>query len=171
MNKGILMAIAFLIVGGIGGFLLLSSSRNSIAPQGKQPASETTKKIEGYQGNVLAGNRAYYIEYNRADYERAISDGKIIFLDFYANWCPLCRTQEPEIYEVFDNLDNDKVIGFRVNYNDSDTDQDEKEFARGLAVTYQDTKIILKDGQEAFRASEFITREQLLTEINKALNQ
>ncbi|MBI4092155.1 MAG: thioredoxin family protein [Candidatus Levybacteria bacterium] len=169
MNKAITILIIVLIVGGIGVLLVLYSNRNSVPQEKQATSSKTERKVEGYQGNVLAGNTAYYIEYNRADYEKAVSDGRVIFLDFYANWCPLCRTQAPEINAVFDNLESDKIVGFRVNYNDSETDQDEKEFAKALAITYQDTKIILKDGRAIFRTSEFVTEEQLLAEINKAL--
>ena len=121
MNKAIIILIIVLIVGGVGGFLFLNSSKTSIAPQDTQPTSpETERKVEGYQGNVLAGNASPFLEFNKADYEKAKTEGKIIVLNFYANWCPICRVEAPELHAGFDELNNPNVVGFRINFNDSE---------------------------------------------------
>ncbi|HLD97198.1 MAG TPA: thioredoxin domain-containing protein, partial [Candidatus Nanoarchaeia archaeon] len=53
-------------------------------------------------------------EFDQATYDAALKEGKIIFLDFYASWCPICKEEEPEIKAAFNELNTDNVIGFRV---------------------------------------------------------
>lgn len=84
-----------------------------------------------------------FYEFDKESYEAALSEGKYVFLDFYANWCPICRAEEPEIKAAFNELSTGNVVGFRVNYNDGDTDDDERALAKKLGVAYQHTKIVV----------------------------
>ena len=79
-----------------------------------------------YSGKVLAGNSSKLIDFNKSDYEKAIASDKVVILYFYASWCPICQAEFPKMQQAFDSLSTDKVVGFRVNYNDSDTDDYEK---------------------------------------------
>ncbi|OGH16465.1 MAG: hypothetical protein A3C30_04720 [Candidatus Levybacteria bacterium RIFCSPHIGHO2_02_FULL_40_18] len=169
MNKTILILITVFVVGGIGAFLLLNSNRTSNELKSQNKSLETSRKIEGYQGNVLAGNVSPFLEFNKADYERAKSQGKIILLDFYANWCPVCRAEEPAIHSGFDELNDPNIVGFRVSFNDSDTDSDEKALAQEFNIPYQHTKVILKNGVEVSRSNEQWTKEDLIGAVNKEL--
>lgn len=170
MNKAITISIIVLVVGGIGGFLLLNSNRNSIAPQDKETIAPVAgKKIEGYQGNVLAGNVSPFLEFDKADYEKAKAEGKIIILDFYANWCPICRAEEPEILAGFEELNNSNVVGFRVNFNDSDTDSDEQALAQKFNIPYQHTKVVLRNGVEVSRSSDSWKKEDVVDSVNSGL--
>jgi len=66
-------------------------------------------------------------------------------------------------------LQSDKVAGFRVSYNDTETDEDEKRLAREFGITYQHTKVILKNGKEINKSLESWDKETFLKEINSAL--
>ena len=128
--------------------------------------------MTGYEGKVLAGNTSPLLDFVKADYDKALLENKIILLYFYADWCPICRVEAPnELYPAFDELTNAGVIGFRVNYNDSNTDEDEKALAKQFGITYQHTKVILKNGIEAVKSMETWDKEQYLQEINKAIAQ
>lgn len=131
------------------------------------------KKEEGVmmKGTVLAGKTAKIFDFNKEDYEKAIASDKLIVLYFYANWCPICRLEIPKFYKSFDNLSTDRVIGFRINFNDGDTDNDEKNLAREFGVAYQHTKVFLKNGQRILKSPETWNEERYLSEINKYLNQ
>lgn len=109
-----------------------------------------------------------YTPFTQAEYDKAKSEGKIIFLEFYANWCPICKTQEPQIEAAFPQIKNEKIIGFRVNYNDSDTDNDEKDLAREFGITYQHTHVILNStGIVEKKSLEFWDSETIKSEIAK----
>lgn len=122
-----------------------------------------------YSGTVLAGNSSPLIDFNKADYDAALKTDKLVVLYFYANWCPICRTEVPEMYAAFNELQTDKVIGFRINFNDDRTDQNEINIARQFGVPYQHTKVFVKNNQSILKSSESWNKERYLSEINKAL--
>lgn len=132
-------------------------------------SSPPPQSVAGYQGKVLAGSSSLFLEFNKTDYEKALSEEKIIFLDFYANWCPICRAEAPAIHEGFEGLTTDKVIGFRINYNDSETDSNEKALAKQFNITYQHTKVILKMGKEVLKSLDSWNKETFSKEIEKVL--
>ena len=89
-----------------------------------------------------------YQPFSKAEYEAAKASGKKIFLDFYANWCPICKAQEPNVEGAFSDWQNAEIVGFRVNYNDSQTDSDEQALARQFNVTYQHTYVFVDSSEE-----------------------
>ena len=61
-------------------------------------------------------------------------------LFFYANWCPTCLPADADFTKNINKLPSDLTL-IRVNYEDTDTDQAEKDLAQKYAVTYQHTFI------------------------------
>ena len=118
-------------------------------------------------GAVLAGTASPYLEFTQESYQKALDDGKVIVLYFYADWCPLCKVEQKHTFAAFDELDNEKVIGFRVNYRDSDTDKNEEALAKQFGITYQHTKVILKDGKQILKAPDSWDKQRYLDEIMK----
>lgn len=121
-----------------------------------------------YQGNILAGDMALspLIDFNKTDYERALASDKLIVLYFYANWCPICKAEtETALYPAFDEFTGDSVIGFRVNFKDDDTDKDEEAIAKEFNVTYQHTKVFVKNGERVVKAPDSWDKDRYLSEI------
>jgi thiol-disulfide isomerase/thioredoxin len=140
----------------------------------KNEGTTTEKKEEGvmmkkYSGAVLAGTSAALIDYNQADYDAAVKTDKLIVLYFYANWCPLCKAEVPKLYAAFNQLTTDQVIGFRVNYNDNETDPNEEALARTYGVPYQHTKVFVKAGTQVLKSPESWDTARYLSEIHSAI--
>src|SRR5688572_4803410 len=63
---------------------LSSQAENSIKPE---ESTASAQNPQGYKGKLLAGNSTSpFLEFTKTDYETALSENKIILLDFYANW-------------------------------------------------------------------------------------
>ena len=136
------------------------------------------KKTEGetimtkYTGTVLAGKSAPLLDYNKADYDAAIASDNLVVLYFYANWCPICKTEIANaLYPAFNELTTDKVVGIRVSYKDNETDSDEKALAVQYGIPYQHTKVFLKNGKQILKAPDSWNKMRYLDEINKAITQ
>jgi len=119
-----------------------------------------------FSGAVLAGTSAPLLDYNKSDYDKAIAANKKIAIYFYANWCPTCKKEFPKMQSAFNHLNRDDVVGFRVNFNDSDTDSSEKELAKQFGVAYQHTKVFVKNGQRILKSPETWDEAKYLSEIN-----
>ncbi|MBI4992499.1 MAG: cupredoxin domain-containing protein [Candidatus Harrisonbacteria bacterium] len=121
-----------------------------------------------FAGQVIAGKSAPLLDFNKSDYDQALRSDKLVVLYFYATWCPICKYETiSALYPAFNELKSDKIVGFRVNYNDSDTDQDETNLAREFGVAYQHTKVFVKNGQRILKSPESWNKERYLSEINK----
>ena len=122
----------------------------------------------GYTGKMLAGTESTkYLDFNKADYDRALKEKKKILLYFYANWCPICKVEQPKTFAAFSEINDPDLIGFRVNYRDSDTDADEEALAKEFGVSYQHTKVTLKDGQRIGKFPDSWDKQRYLDELMK----
>lgn len=125
-----------------------------------------------YSGTLLAGQLSPLLDFKKADYEMAIKSDKLVVLYFYADWCPICREEVISgLYPAFSKLTNDKVVGFRINFNDNETDGDERALAREFGVVYQHTKVFLKDRKSILKSLQAWDEERYLNEIHKVVGQ
>lgn len=183
-STSVAVAIIVLLLLGGGAYLLSTRGVGEQPAAGKKeesaPLSESslqggkevmTEQSGLFAGALLAGSAAPLLDFVQSDYEQAKASGKLVVLYFYANWCPICKVEVADaLYPAFNELVREDVIGFRVNYNDSDTDADEKALARGFGVGYQHTKVFLKEGKRILKSPEEWDRARYITEINTALN-
>lgn len=77
-----------------------------------------------------------YLIYTPEEFVAAADTRRVIY--FYANWCPTCLPADKDFQENSDRLPKDVTV-LRANYNDTDTDQIEKELAKKYGITYQHT--------------------------------
>lgn len=83
------------------------------------------------------------LHFTKDGFEKALSQGKLMMVDFWASWCGPCRMLGPVI-EQLDNQYPDVVVG-KVNVDD------EQELAMRYGVMSIPTVIFFKDGKEIDR--------------------
>lgn len=81
--------------------------------------------------------KSAYMDFDEAAYDEALAAGKTVFLDFHADWCGTCVSNAPKIEAAFDSLGDENIVGFKVNYDDSDALQAE------YGVTSQSTLVVV----------------------------
>ena len=124
---------------------------------------------KGQSVTVDVVETSYYVQFEQVAYEKALDDGKIVLLDFYANWCPICRAENPQLREGLNELNNERVIAFQVHYNDNEVTPEEEALAKEFGVTYQHTKVILKNKEVVLKSLESWSKEKTIAEIERVL--
>lgn len=95
--------------------------------QGEAMMEKTDNKVTG---------DSRYVEYSKAVLEKTATNRRVLF--FYASWCPTCKPADANFKESISKIPDDVTL-IRVNYNDPDTDQEEKDLAKKYGITYQHT--------------------------------
>ena len=83
------------------------------------------------------------LHFTKDGFDKALSQGKLMMVDFWASWCGPCRMLGPVIAQL-DNQYPDVVVG-KVNVDD------EQELAMRYGVMSIPTVIFFKDGKEIDR--------------------
>lgn len=112
------------------------------------PKEEIMESKEGPTDDKMIKNDSSqkYVEYSKTVLDSSADKRRVLY--FYANWCPICKPADQN-FKTNQNLIPEDVTIIRVNYNDTDTDQEEKDLAKKYAVTYQHTFVqIDKSGME-----------------------
>lgn len=77
-----------------------------------------------------------YVDYSKSALNKASGNRRVLF--FFASWCPTCKPADASFKENMSKIPEDVTL-IRVNYNDPETDQEEKDLAKKYGITYQHT--------------------------------
>lgn len=128
-------------------------------------SSTPPEAMISFSGERLAGTTSPLLAFTKSDYDKALASNKLVVLYFYANWCPTCRAEFPKAEAAFRELTGTGVVGFRVNFNDNETDSDETSLAREFGVAYQHTKVFVKNRERVLKSPETWETDRYLQEI------
>jgi thiol-disulfide isomerase/thioredoxin len=153
MNK-VILGIAMVAILGIGGYFLLGRSGS-----GEQKVSNYGQLQDKTEDVSIPSSSERYVIYSDGVLDSSTDKRRILF--FYANWCPTCRPADSDILKNVSEIPDD-VLVIRVNYNDSDTDDEEKSLASKYGITYQHTYVqIDPEGNEVSKWNGGATNELL----------
>ena len=131
----------------------------------KTEVESPSSKFDDKNLEMLA-NR--YYRYDPVQYQNALADNKVVYLYFYANWCPICKEARPKILNAFNQINYQDVVGFEVHFNDDETKDFDVEITRNYQIPYQHTTVIARGGKETTRSLNALTTEEILLELEKA---
>ena len=92
------------------------------------------------------------IHFNKEIFEKTLNEGKLMMVDFWAEWCGPCQMLGPVIESLADQYEGRAVIG-KIN-----TDE-EQALAMSFQITGIPTVIFFKDGKEIDRSLKSIKAE------------
>jgi hypothetical protein len=78
-----------------------------------------------------------YDDFNQIAYDAAVASNALVVLYFHATWCPICAKEWPNVVAAFQRIDDERVVGFRVNFNDSETDDKRSRESLALRISTQ----------------------------------
>ncbi len=158
MNKNTLLVIGIVVVMVIVGGILVANQQSQKAQEAKMAQEKAAmvskdKAMDGGKDEAMQKNEDTmtnkentmtddktntnrYVLYSKATFENAAKNRRVLF--FYANWCPTCQPADADFKTNANKIPSDVTV-IRVNYNDTDTDQEEKALAQQYGVTYQHT--------------------------------
>ncbi len=155
------MIVGIVILVLVGGGLFVANQQSQKASDAKM-AQEKADMMEKSKGDKTMANKnsaSRYLEYSKAVLDQSANNRRVLY--FYASWCPICRPADSDFKQNSSKIPQDLVV-IRVNYNDPDTDQEEKDLAKKYGITYQHTFVqIDAQGKEITRWSGGQTEELL----------
>lgn len=99
------------------------------------------------------------VSFNKDDLENVKNSGKIILLDFYADWCGPCRMLSPVVDE-FAQENPDFVVG-KINVDK------EPELSEEFGVSSIPMLVVMKDGKILNKSVGAKSKQQILEMIEK----
>ena len=101
-------------------------------------------------------------EINENEFEDLIKDNKLVFIDFFATWCPPCKMLSPILDDVYEEM-KDKVEMVKINVDENEN------ISRQFQIISIPTMIIFKDGEPVSRVVGYRDYEMIVSEIEKFL--
>jgi len=102
------------------------------------------------------------IHFDKETFEKTLSEGKLMMVDFWAEWCGPCQMLGPVIESLAEKYEGKAVVG-KVN-----TDE-EQELAMGFGITGIPTVIFFKGGKEIDRLVGVMPPDAFIQVLEKNL--
>ncbi len=131
---------------------------------------ETMEKGSAPEGKIMepgliGGGVSRYYNWDKKMFDKAAAEGKTIYLEFSANWCPTCQSQEPHLIAGFAALNDPNVVGFKIHYKDDQSTPESQTLIEQYQIAYQHTKVIIKNGKVVKKSPEAWNKDRFLQEI------
>lgn len=91
-------------------------------PKLEKPINEPDQKgsKESAMNPIL--DKAVFVDVNNKVYDTEQLKGKVLFINFWATWCPPCRAEMPSIQTLYDKFKNNDKIVFLIVEIEGDLD-------------------------------------------------
>jgi len=136
MSRNIIVAIAVILVLGVGGFLVFrGSGQDSTTPGVSQTAESRPAEVSGAFIKGQSAPEATFTDFDGNTHKLSDFAGKAVVLDYWADWCPFCRAEMPEL-QAAQNKYGDQLIMIGVHRTDTESKEVGQRFADKLGITY-----------------------------------
>ena len=98
--------------------------------------------------------------YNKVDFDKALSDGKVVVVSSWIKYCTSCASQMKVLKNAKNDFNNIEYFAFDVT---------NKEIAKFFNVQYQTTLLIFKDGNEVYRSIGETSKDLIYKAIKSSI--
>ena len=98
--------------------------------------------------------------YNKVDFDKALSEGKVVVVSSWIKYCTSCASQMKVLNKAINEFDNIEYFAFDVT---------NKEIANTFNVKYQTTLLIFKDGNEVYRSIGETSKDLIYKAIKSSI--
>ena len=98
--------------------------------------------------------------YNKVDFDKALSEGKLVIVSSWIKYCTSCASQMKVLNKAINEFDNIEYFAFDVT---------NKEIANSFNVQYQTTLSIFKDGNEVHRSIGETSKDLIYKAIKSSI--
>ena len=111
---------------------------------------------------------SYYTDYAKEEYEKALSEKRVLVLYFTSNWCKECIEQDTLNREAFSSLLDVGAIGLKIHILDSETTTETDALAKKYGVSKEQSFVVLnKQGAIHFKHTGVLAEELLKQKIEE----
>lgn len=180
--KYVISAVVIVLVLGAGTYYFYSQNepaqmnqdKSMVEPDGMMNKDESPEKMDGSDSAAMNGSsmdkgdvmmmqdHGQYLPFAQNVLEQTAGKKRVLF--FYANWCPICRPADADFTSNVSKFPADLVL-IRVNYNDDQTDADEKALAQKYGITYQHTFVLIDENGKEIKKWNGGQTDKLLSEV------
>ena len=112
--------------------------------------------IFAFSLNVVAKETTY----NKEDFDKALSDGKVVVVSSWIKYCTSCASQMKVLKKAKNDFDNIEYFAFDVT---------NKEIAKFFNVQYQTTLLIFKENKEVYRSIGETSKDLIYKAIRSSI--
>ena len=98
--------------------------------------------------------------YNKVDFDKALSEGKVVVVSSWIKYCTSCASQMKALKDVEKDFNNLVYLNFDVR---------EKEIAKQLNIQFQTTLVIYKNNKEVYRSLGELSKDKIYKAINSVI--
>tara|TARA_Y100001970_G_scaffold128041_1_gene158127 strand:- start:94 stop:492 length:399 start_codon:yes stop_codon:yes gene_type:complete len=109
-----------------------------------------------FSNNTIAKETTY----NKEDFNKALSNGKLVIVSSWIKYCTSCASQMKVLKKAVNEFDNIEYFAFDVT---------NKELAKSFNVQYQTTLLIFKDGNEVYRSIGETSKDLIYKAIQSSI--
>jgi len=109
--------------------------------------------------NAMAAGPAY----DQSRFDALLQEGKPVLVFVHADWCPICKAQDPLLTEVLQMPEMKPLTLLQVDFDK------QKNALKNLKATMQSTLIVYKGGKEVGRSTGETRKEPIVALLRQAL--
>ena len=98
--------------------------------------------------------------YNKVDFDKALSEGKVVVVSSWIKYCTSCASQMKVLNKAINEFDNIEYFAFDVT---------NKEIAKFFNVQYQTTLLIFKEKKEVYRSIGETSKDLIYKAIRSSI--